>query len=119
MKLMPIVYVTDMGRSLDFYIALGLQSGHTDRAGMWSDLSLGGAMLGLHKIEHIPEKQIGQVELALVSEEKLESLVDRLQNAGIMLERQITDEAFGRSIMLRDPDGLLLQINEHDVELYT
>ncbi len=119
MKLMPIVYVTDMGQSLDFYQALGLSPGHTDRAGMWSDFTLGDAALGLHKVERLPETQIGQVELALVSDEKLESIVDRLNAAGITLEREITDEAFGRSIMVCDPDGLRIQINEHEVELYT
>jgi len=27
-------------------------------------------------------------------------------------------EAFGRSLLLHDPDGLPLQINEHDPDLY-
>jgi hypothetical protein len=29
------------------------------------------------------------------------------------------DEAFGRSLVVTDPDGLEIQINEHDHELYT
>ena len=119
MKLMPIVYVTDMGRALDFYTALGLTANHKDRAGMWSELRTGDALLGLHKTDSIPDQQVGQVELALVSEEPLETVVTRFKAAGLTLEGEITDEAFGRSIMVRDPDGLLIQINEHEVELYT
>jgi catechol 2,3-dioxygenase-like lactoylglutathione lyase family enzyme len=119
MKLMPIVYVTDMGRALDFYTALGLQPVHTDRSGMWSELALGDALLGLHKTDRVPLEQASHIELALVSEEPLEQLVMRLKAAGLSLEREITDEAFGRSILLRDPDGLAIQVNEHDTSLYT
>ncbi len=32
--------------------------------------------------------------------------------------RGIADEAFGRSIVLQDPNGLQIQVNEHDRELY-
>jgi len=28
--------------------------------------------------------------------------------------RGIADEAFGRSIVLRDPNGLVIQVNTHD-----
>jgi hypothetical protein len=34
------------------------------------------------------------------------------------LARGIADEAFGRSIVLQDPNGLQIQVNEHDRELY-
>jgi hypothetical protein len=40
-------------------------------------------------------------------------VVGRLAGAGVAIERGITDETFGRSILLRDPDGTPLQINEH------
>lgn len=118
MKLMPIVYVTNMAKAWDFYNALGLQgNGHT-RSEMWSELALGDASLALHHIDKLPEKQIGRIELALVAPAPLETLVERLKAAGVPLEREITDEAFGRSIQVRDPDGLVIQINEHDPELY-
>jgi hypothetical protein len=79
---------------------------------------LGDASLALHRIDRLPEKQIGRVELALVATEPLESLVGRLKASGIPFEREITDEAFGRSVQVRDPDGLVIQINEHDPELH-
>jgi hypothetical protein len=44
----------------------------------------------------------------------LELVVDELQRNKISLEREIADETFGRSIQVRDPDGMLIQLNEHD-----
>lgn len=119
MKLMPIVYVTDMNRAITFYTALGLQVGAKGRSNYWTELTMGDGILALHFVESLPEKQIGRIELALVSDEPLEELVMRIKSNGLTLEREITDEAFGRSILIRDPDGLPIQINEHETELYT
>ena len=117
MRLMPIVYVTDIAKALDFYTALGLQG--SKHSAMWAELSLGDASLALHYTNKLPEKQIGRVELAMVAPAPLEKLVERLKAVGVPLECDITDEAFGRSIQVRDPDGLIIQINEHDPELYS
>jgi catechol 2,3-dioxygenase-like lactoylglutathione lyase family enzyme len=111
-KLMPIVYVSDMGRALDFYSAFGLESSAKDRSPMWAELSLGNAVLALHHANPLPDGH-GRVELALLSDAPLEALVTRLRALGITLEREIRGEPFGRSIQVRDPDGLLIQINEH------
>ena len=45
-------------------------------------------------------------------------LVESLRAKGITPARGIIDEAFGRSLVVRDPDGLLIQIDEHDPDLY-
>ncbi len=74
MKLMPIVYVSNIGRAADFYTALGFQGSVTDRAGVWAELSMGGAILGLHAANPLPPAGHGRVGLALVSEEVLEIL---------------------------------------------
>ena len=121
MRLMPIVYVSDMGRAIDFYSALGLTTDVTDRAAMWTEMRLGDGILALHKsdpqVRH--DVRASRLELAFVARLPLELLVARLTAMGVALERNITDEGFGRSIMIKDPDGLLIQINEHDRELYT
>lgn len=119
MKMMPIVYVTDMQRASVFYQALGFVGEVVDRASMWTQMTMGDAILGLHYIETLPEKPVGRVELALVTTEPLEHIVNRLASHNVALYRQISDEAFGRSIQVRDPDGLVIQINEHDESLYT
>ncbi len=114
MKLMPIVYVAQMSRSLDFYLALGLEPDYVEREGVWSSLKSGDAVLGLHTLDPLPPTQeVGRVALALVSAEALEALVARLAEQGIAPARAIRSEPFGRSLLLRDPDGLLIQVNEH------
>ena len=64
MKLMPIVYVTDMNRAITFYTALGLQVGAKGRSNYWTELTMGDGILALHFVESLPEKQIGRIELA-------------------------------------------------------
>jgi hypothetical protein len=116
LTLMPIVYVTDMARSLRSYQAMGLTL--RKQGNMWSELQLRDAILALHWVDRISAAE-QRMELALLSYEKLESLVDQLRAAGVTVENDIADEAFGRSLLLHDPDGLPIQINEHDPELHS
>ncbi len=114
LKLMPIVYVREMARSLDFYLALGLQADYLQRDGVWSSLRAGDASLGLHVLDPLPPLQeTDRVALALVSDGPLEALVARLDEQGVTPARGIQPESFGRSLLLRDPDGLLIQVNQH------
>lgn len=101
-----------------FYRALGLDIAARSRADQWAELRLGDALLALHQTEQLPEAT-RRVELCFVSTEPLETLVARFTAAGTPLARPITDEAFGRSLVVQDPDGLRIQINEQDPELYT
>jgi catechol 2,3-dioxygenase-like lactoylglutathione lyase family enzyme len=109
MILMPIVYVGDMDESVAYYEGLGFDA--RSRSAHWSTLDAGdGALLALHAADG---DTVGRVELALVADEPLERLVGAMPVA-----RGIADEAFGRSLVLRDPNGLQIQVNEHDPELY-
>jgi predicted lactoylglutathione lyase len=120
MQLMPIVYVTDMPRAVSFYEALGLTLTTEQRDGYWLELTLGDAILALHKSETLPDVGTNRrVDLTLVTHQPLEALVEQLNRAGVRPTRSITDEAFGRSLLLHDPDGLPVQVNEHNTELYT
>jgi hypothetical protein len=56
--------------------------------------------------------------VALVTDEALEELGRRFDAAGYDHE-PIADEAFGRFMQVIDPDGLVLQVQEHDPSLYT
>ena len=108
MILMPIVYVADMDRSVEFYESLGFEVLSTSP--YWSQLRAGdGAVLALHSAQ-----SGGRVELALVAEGRLEDVQERHAAA---LARPIADEAFGRSLVISDPDGLRLQVNKHDRDL--
>ncbi len=118
MKMMPIVYVTNMEKSVAFYEALGLKAKTQDRSGMWFELSLGDAILALHYAETLPEQTGQRLQLTFVSPAPLEDLVSSLNRHNVKLDA-IVDEAFGRSFKVYDPDGLMIQINEHEEELYT
>ena len=115
MKDMPIRYSTDVAASIRFYTALGLQVGPMSRPGVWAEMPAAAGMLAIH---YAPAGEAGDCELAFQSEEPLEAVVARLREAGYQPEG-IADENFGRSMRVKDPDGVWVQINEHDPELYT
>jgi len=58
------------------------------------------------------------VELAFEADEPLEEVVARLRRAGFEPATAIVDESYGRSFRVCDPEGLSLQINEHDRDLH-
>jgi predicted lactoylglutathione lyase len=115
MTLMHIVHVRRMAESLSFYRALGLAPRH--EGPRWSELSVGDAVLALHRAE---EKSSGTqaMALAFATRARLETLVARLRSAGIRQPLEIADKAYGRSITVRDPDGHPIRIDEHDPGLH-
>ena len=116
MKPVAIVYVTNMDRSLEWYRAVLPAADVVSTSPWWSELSVAGTSLALHFTERItPGDQVG---LALAADRPLEHVVRTLAEAGIEPIRGIADEAFGRSLVLEDPDGLAIQVNEHDPEHY-
>ena len=119
MTLMTIVYVTDMAASTAFYTALGAEVSLTNRTRTWAEFKVGDAILALHASSELPAERACGLDLSFNSTEPLETLVQSFKQAAIPLYREITDEAFGRSLVVKDPDGLSIQINEHDPELYT
>ncbi|QSB16821.1 VOC family protein [Natronosporangium hydrolyticum] len=126
---LPVVYVSDMEKSLRFYRCLGLAERTRSRSNAWVELSGPDGQLALHRAEGMsppdppaePAEAVaaGRVTLAFVCPGPLEELAQRLALAGFATRRGIADEAFGRSLVVADPDGLLIQVNEHDEELYT
>ena len=112
MRLMTIVYVSDMDRSVKFYRSVVPDAAVLSESPYWTGLDVGGSTLALHHADEPKTDQLW-VELALVANAKLEQVIDDLGSAGISIEGGITDQPFGRSILIRDPDGLPIQINEH------
>ena len=116
MILMPIVYVTDMSRSRSFYERLGFELIMSSE--WWSELRAGdGAVLALHKSQD-PPTDGSHLELAMVATEHLETVLDQLTAHGVAIVGPIASEEFGRSMKIIDPDGLVIQISEHDPDLY-
>ncbi|MCU0492057.1 MAG: VOC family protein [Chloroflexaceae bacterium] len=116
---MLIVYSPNLERAIEFYQRLGFQLTVWNRPRLWAELRWGETLLALHYVESLPRPQGSRAELSFVCRESLEAVVDRLEQAGITPEHPITDESFGRYIVICDPDGTRIQINEHDTGLYT
>jgi catechol 2,3-dioxygenase-like lactoylglutathione lyase family enzyme len=115
MRVMPIRYARDVEAAVRFYQALGLDLQAVSRPGAWAELAGRGGVLAVHTAG---ADDAGLCELAFETDEPLEAVVARLQSAGFACEA-IVDENFGRSVRVTDPDGVWVQVNEHDRELYT
>jgi catechol 2,3-dioxygenase-like lactoylglutathione lyase family enzyme len=113
---MPIVYVTNMEASLTWYQQAVPGADLVSSSPYWSELRSEGASLALHVADAVtPGTQLG---LAFTADRPLETIVEEWEAGGISPSRGIADEAFGRSVVISDPDGLSIQINEHEPELY-
>lgn len=115
---MTIVYARNVARALPFYQALGFQIALQERTGNWIQMRLGDAILGLHEGETPSGRVKGGIELSLIAHEPLEALLARLAEAGFPTTYPIIDESFGRSVQLEAPEGLLIQVNELEIDLY-
>lgn len=118
MKVRPIVFVSDLPEAIRFYEALGLETEARSRSGHWLELRAGGGELGLHGPVRGEAAKPG-TRLGFVAEEPLEEVERRLRAAGFAPEGSLVDQEWGRSLLVRGPDGTVVQIDEQDRELYT
>lgn len=119
MRVMPIRYVHDIAASEHFYTAIGLEPDQHSRSGHWVELTSAGGLIALHTASAAaPPRSTTDFELCLVTDAPLEHLTARLEAHGITHEG-ICDENFGRFLAVTDPDGVRIQVNEHDPSLYT
>ena len=120
MRVRPIHFVPDVADAVRFYEALGLRSQARSRSGHWVELTATGGELGLHDaaIAADGEGRSG-VALNFVADEALETIEQRLRDAGFPPEGTIVDQEWGRSLVVHAPDGTAVQIDEQDPELYT
>lgn len=113
MRVLPIRYTSDVEALTRFYAALGLHEGPVSRPGGWVELPADGGTLAVHE-----EQSGGRCELAFETDEPLEDVKNRLQEAGYH-PGPVIDEGFGQSLRVADPDGVPVQINAYDRDLYT
>ncbi len=112
MKLLPLVYVTDMAGSIDFYSKLLPASSIVTTSPYWTELQVGNATLALHIAGSVDHTSDG-MGLGFDAATPLEEVVEQLADAGIEPSGEICAQPFGRSLTVQDPDGLVIQINEH------
>ncbi|SEF23810.1 hypothetical protein SAMN05421837_102424 [Amycolatopsis pretoriensis] len=113
MRVLPIRYTSDVEALTRFYTTLGLHKGPASRPGGWVELPAGSGTLAVHK-----GADTGRCELAFETDEPLEAVATRLREAGYE-PGPVIDEGFGRSLRVDDPDGVAVQINAYDRDLYT
>ncbi|UVI36949.1 VOC family protein [Brevibacterium spongiae] len=104
-----------MEATVAFYRALGLSPGDSSRPGNWVEMPAEAGMLGIHAA---PAEDAGSCEIAFETDESLEDVSARMLSAGFEAG-PVVDENYGQSLRLRDPDGVGVQINRYDRELYT
>lgn len=122
MNVMPIRYVRDMATARRFYEALGLSFGLATRPprtgpSRWVELEAAAGGLALHYLP--PGDEEPEVELSFTATEPLEQVIARIRAAGYEPATAIVDESFGRSFTVRDPEGMVIQVNEHDPEFHS
>ncbi|MFC7550011.1 hypothetical protein [Plantactinospora sp. GCM10030261] len=118
MRVMPLVFVTDVDTAADFFRLLDLDLDVRGRAGGWAELVGSGGLVGLHTATATDSPaRPGSCALGFVTDGPLEPIWDRLVAHGYA-DAHIIDEGFGRSLRVTGPDAMEIQINEHDQELY-
>jgi catechol 2,3-dioxygenase-like lactoylglutathione lyase family enzyme len=115
----PMIHVEDVAAAVGFYEALGARLLHGSRDGDFVMLSLGGAQFSLLGHPANPEQGEGAVEMNFEAAVPLEQVADSLRAAGFDPLADPVDEGFGRQLLVKAPDGLLIKINELEPELYT
>ena len=112
MKLQTIIYTPEMDRAVEWYSQV-LNTEAVYRSDVWSSFTVGDAKLAIHRSDNQPNDS--RAQLSLVATETLEDISDRLTSSQIAIHRGIQEETFGRSLLLKDPDGFAVQVNEHEV----
>jgi len=101
------IFVSDMGKSLRFYVSeLGLKLVKR-HAKHWATLSAGaGFTIGLHEksANHPEPGTLGATLFGLRVPGSLGTEIERLQQRGVTFERSGVDQV-GKFAYLRDPDG--------------
>jgi len=120
MRVRPIHFVPDVEEAMRFYEALGLNVHARARTGHWIELTASGGDLALHDASTAGDGHGREGMLvSFIAEEPLEVLERRLRAAGFPPEGTVVDQEWGRSLFVRAPDGIVIQIDEQDPELYT
>lgn len=111
---------TDIEKSIAFYEALGfeVESRRTTEGDKtaYADLDMDGAYLGLGAIDSSddPDFQewvsgpLGGGVMLHFEVDDVDAIHERARDAGAVIEFGPTDQSYGRSLMLNDPDGYVV-----------
>lgn len=113
----PMVHVGNLLESRAFFELLGGESLYTSRDGDWALIDFAGTRLSL--LAHPPaDAAQGAIELHFTAEAPLLALESRVLRANPgFVAQSATDEAFGRMLQLKTPDGLIIKVIEVERDL--
>lgn len=117
LRLQPMLHVDAMAPAVAFLEALGGRLLYGSRDNDWSLLDVGGSELSLLAHPANPADGDERVELNFVCSGSLDDIEARLREEGVDIVQGTSDEAFGRQLKLRTPDGLLVKINDIERDL--
>ena len=109
---MPTIFVSDMDRSVKFYVeTLGLQL--MERYGNhWASVATGNLRIGLHPESNQNRAgRNGSITIGFVVT-GIEDAVSRLSQQGVRFQGPIAQDNAGKVVHFEDPDGHLLYIIE-------
>lgn len=110
-------FTNDVQAMRAFLETLGLRSRIESESGIWIDMVAGRGMVALHDAARSDTGgEPGQTRLTFEADD-IDELKDRLDAAGFE-EVSIFDEAFGRVLTAKGPDGAGLWIDERPKDLY-
>ncbi len=112
LRLQPLVHVENMPSAARFYERLGgtVEQGSPDSD--WLQMRMAGGELSLLAHPPNPEQSTSPVELTFVTDEPLEEVEDQLRRAGVVIVQSTAEVDFGRQLLVKSPDGLLVKINQ-------
>lgn len=113
----PMLHTPDLAASVAFYTGLGGEVLFRSRDNDWALLGFGATRLALLARPGGPDNP-EPLELQFVASAPLDALADeqaRRQPASVF--RGLADEAFGRMLQLRSPEGLVVKLLELERDL--
>ena len=113
----PMQHVAALAPAIAFHEAIGGELVFGSRDGDWALMRFGVTHLSL--LAHPPSPDNPEpVELQFVSGTPLEDIEAHLREvAPETIRRGVADEAFGRMLQLRTPDGLIVKLLELERDL--
>lgn len=112
--------VSDQDRARDFYVdVLGLELVRDFQASpemRWVQVRPKGAQTSMTLVTWFPGMPAGSLRGLVLETDDLDAEVARLRGRGVAFEGDVRDDPWGRSIVLRDPDGngIVLQATRSD-----
>lgn len=109
MKLLAVRYCTNLEQAELFYTALELHLDEIASSPVWRQMDSSGGVFALHPKECA--ESTASFEVCFETEQKLETIQQKVADAGFNPGHIVVEE-YGRHLLLVDPEGFQVRINE-------